>query len=612
MVDGCICAVAFFLSVFMWQISGGELSSFMDSQFWPSLLYVVAAHLLLFILGGMYIVLWRFADVSETLRLIMLGICACALTLVVKLGFGLEVPAVVLVMTSAITIVTVVASRAFWRLLRGGRLRLRDERRTRTVMVVGAGEAGAYVITRCLSGVEHKAKTIVLVDDDPNKQKLRVHNVPVRGTSADIPELIKTFNVQEIIIAIPSLRGEKFTNLVSLCSSTKCRVRVLGTPSQEEFEEKGQGAASLKLREVDATDFLSRPEVRLDVDKISSYITGKSILVTGGGGSIGSELCRSVMKFSPASLTIFDFYENNAYELLTELRRIYGRSCQIKVLIGSIREPKRLDAVFAECRPDVVFHAAAHKHVSLMENSPGEAIKNNVIGTRNVLEAAAKSGVERFVLLSTDKAVNPTNIMGATKRVCEMLVQSYAKSTQMKCMAVRFGNVLGSHGSVIPLFEAQIRAGGPVTVTDPSITRYFMTIPEAAQLVLQAGGLADSGAIYVLDMGEPVRIMDLAEKMIRFFGYIPNEDIHILFTGLRKGEKLYEELLTEAEKAQIGHTTHEKIFVAPPIGVDEETLMWQLGRLVDAAENHPERLHELMEEIVVTYRRQEEYSSVAV
>ena len=323
--------------------------------------------------------------------------------------------------------------------------------------------------------------------------------------------------------------------------------------------------------------------------------------MTGGGGSIGSELCRQIMRFKPRQLLVFDIYENCAYELEMELRQKYGKDVPILVLVGSIRDKKRLDEVFEEYHPSVVFHAAAHKHVPLMEVSPAEAVKNNVIGTKNLLTSAAEHNVERFVQLSTDKAVNPTNVMGCTKRICEMLIQTFAQNTEMKCMAVRFGNVLGSHGSVIPLFESQIRKGGPVTVTHPDIVRYFMTIPEAAQLVLQAGALAQTGSIYVLDMGEPVRIMELAKKLIRFYGYEPDVNMPIKIVGLRPGEKLYEELLMDSEQDKMRKTAHDKIFVAPPMEIDLAKFYEQIQQLKEAAAHNDNSVVKLLEEMVPTY-----------
>ena len=355
------------------------------------------------------------------------------------------------------------------------------------------------------------------------------------------------------------------------------------------------------IRELNISDFLSRDEIELDMESIAGYLSGKTVMVTGGGGSIGSEICRQIMRFKPKLLIIFEIYENCAYELEYELRQKYGASCPVVTQIGSNRDKHRLDEVFEQYHPQVVFHAAAHKHVPLMERSPAEAIKNNVFGTRNLLESACSHGVERLVQLSTDKAVNPTNVMGATKRITEMLIQRYGEKTDMKCMAVRFGNVLGSHGSVIPLMEAQIRKGGPVTVTHQDITRYFMTIPEAAQLVLQAGGIARSGSIFVLDMGEPVRIMDLAEKLIRAYGYEPNVDMPIKIIGLRPGEKLYEELLMDSERDKMVKTAHKKIFVANVDRVDDEQFERMMTTLEAVVDSNDERAVEAVASVVPTY-----------
>jgi FlaA1/EpsC-like NDP-sugar epimerase len=446
-----------------------------------------------------------------------------------------------------------------------------------------------------------KAKTnfgnpVILVDDDPNKKNMRVQGVPVRGTLDDIPELARRYHIREIVIAIPSLKGERLNQVVDLCHSTHCRVRMLSDP--QAMDEKGEQTA---FRELNISDFLSRDEIQLDTAQISGYLEDKVVLVTGGGGSIGSELCRQIMRFKPRQLLVFDIYENCAYELEMELRQKYGKEVPILVLVGSIRDKKRLDEVFEEYHPSVVFHAAAHKHVPLMEVSPAEAVKNNVIGTKNLLTSAAEHNVERFVQLSTDKAVNPTNVMGCTKRICEMLIQTFAQNTEMKCMAVRFGNVLGSHGSVIPLFESQIRKGGPVTVTHPDIVRYFMTIPEAAQLVLQAGALAQTGSIYVLDMGEPVRIMELAKKLIRFYGYEPDVNMPIKIVGLRPGEKLYEELLMDSEQDKMRKTAHDKIFVAPPMEIDLAKFYEQIQQLKEAAAHNDNSVVKLLEEMVPTY-----------
>ena len=461
---------------------------------------------------------------------------------------------------------------------------------------MGAGEGGVYASRICQQNRAKFGMPVAFVDDDPVKRKMRINGIPVCGAISEIPQIVLKKEIDEIIIAMPSAKGDRLGEILTLCKSTRCRTRTLSDP-----DDVGRPNAAA-FRELNTSDFLSRPEVVLNNDMIRGYLEGRVVLVTGGGGSIGSEICRQIMKYSPKLLLIFDVYENCAYELECELKQKYGADCPIEVLIGSIRDKKRLDDVFETYHPTVVFHAAAHKHVPLMEVSPAEAVKNNIFGTRNLLQSASAHHVERLVQLSTDKAVNPTNVMGATKRITEMLLQSCARHTDMKCMAVRFGNVLGSHGSVIPLFESQIRKGGPVTLTHPDITRYFMTIPEAAQLVLQAGGLAQSGAIYVLDMGEPVKIMDLAKKLIRFYGYEPDVDIPIKITGLRPGEKLYEELLMDNERNAMTRTAHDKIFVAPPIAIQEDAFERQLVALKKAAEDDDaDRVVNLLVDIVGTY-----------
>ena len=440
-------------------------------------------------------------------------------------------------------------------------------------------------------------RPVLAVDDDPAKLHQTIHGVPVKGTLEQIPELCKRYGIHTILVAIPTLKGSRLNHVIDLCVSTHCAVQMLSDPQLVGSGAPQQGA----FRELNPADFLSRDEVTLDMEKISGYLTGKTVLVTGGGGSIGSELCRQVMRFKPGKLLIFDIYENCAYELQMELQQKYGRDIPVTVLIGSIRDKKRLDEVFETYHPTVVFHAAAHKHVPLMEVSPAEAVKNNVLGTKNLLVSASEHEVERFVQLSTDKAVNPTSVMGCTKRICEMLIQTFAGNTDMKCVAVRFGNVLGSHGSVIPLFEAQIKKGGPVTLTDENIERYFMTIPEAAQLVLQAGALAESGNIYVLDMGEPVKIMDLAKQLIRFYGYEPGVNMEIRVVGLRPGEKLYEELMMDEEQDKMRRTQHNKIFVASPRNIDLAQFYEQLQALEAAAAHNDEGVVKQLAAMIPTF-----------
>ena len=514
---------------------------------------ILAIYMLCYAIGGIYQIMWRYAGVRDAARLSLLSAIACGLTLAANQFFGLGLFRSVLILIPLIGTIAIGGCRMLWRVLSKDRIPggLGD---AMPVMIVGAGEAGAYAVNICNKNPKQMGKPVILVDDAKSKQGLRIQNVPVRGTTKDIPRLVTRYGIREIIVAIPSLgNSERMQEVLELCNQAHCHTRMLSEPT--DADAVGSEGTPF-IRELNISDFLSRDEVELDTASIAGYLSGKTVMVTGGGGSIGSEICRQIMHFKPKLLIIFEIYENCAYELEYELRQRYGSDCPVITLIGSIRDRHRLDEVFDLYHPEVVFHAAAHKHVPLMERSPAEAIKNNVFGTRNLLESASAHGVERLVQLSTDKAVNPTNVMGATKRITEMLIQRYGEKTDMKCMAVRFGNVLGSHGSVIPLMEAQIRKGGPVTVTHPDITRYFMTIPEAAQLVLQAGGIAKSGSIFVLDMGEPVRIMDLAQKLIRAYGYEPNVDMPIKIIGLRPGEKLYEELLMDSERDKMTKTAH--------------------------------------------------------
>ncbi len=548
--------------------------------------------------GGVYSMIWRYASGRELFRLSATYAAAGGITLVLNRALGWHISRPVLGMTAVFSLVLAVSTRYLWRMLR--EKKLSSAPRKARILIVGAGEGGVYAARICRQNRANLGTPVAFVDDDPLKHHMRVSGLPICGSSAQIPDIVKKKAIDEIIVAVPGTHGERLTEIISICKSTRCRTRILSYPNDVSKTDLDRNPA---FRELNTSDFLSRAEVDLDTDKIRSYITGKVVLVTGGGGSIGSEICRQVMRFDPEKLLVFDIYENCAYELLCELQQKYGSTVPVEVIIGSIRDKARLDDVFSTYHPSVVFHAAAHKHVPLMEFSPGEAVKNNVFGTHNLLVSASEHGVDRFVQLSTDKAVNPTNVMGATKRITEMLLQSFAKTTDMKCMAVRFGNVLGSHGSVIPLFESQIRKGGPVTVTHPDVTRYFMTIPEAAQLVLQAGSLADPGAIYVLDMGEPVRIVDLAEKLIRFYGYKPGTDIKIEYIGLRPGEKLYEELLMDKESARMTRTNHNKIFVAPPMDFSREKFDIYLNRLWETIQSHDDQqVVDALKEIVHTYR----------
>ena len=563
---------------------------------------VVAVYMACYVFGGIYQIMWRYAGVRDVARLCLLSAIACGVTLALNQFLALGLFRGVLILIALMATIAVGGSRMIWRVCSKDRISgsLGD---AMPVMIVGAGEAGAYAVNVCNKNPHKLGKPVILVDDARNKQGLRIQNVPVRGSTKDIPKLVSRYGIREIIVAIPSLgSGKRMQEILELCNQTHCHTRILSEPTDA---DQSSGESTPFIRELNISDFLSREEVELDTDSIAGYLSGKVVMVTGGGGSIGSEICRQIMRFKPKLLIIFEIYENCAYELMYDLRQRYGKDCPVITLIGSIRDKHRLDEVFDLYHPEVVFHAAAHKHVPLMELSPAEAIKNNVFGTRNLLESASAHGVERLVQLSTDKAVNPTNVMGATKRITEMLIQRYGEKTNMKCMAVRFGNVLGSHGSVIPLMESQIRKGGPVTVTHPDITRYFMTIPEAAQLVLQAGGIAKSGSIFVLDMGEPVRIMDLAKKLIRAYGYEPNVDMPIKIIGLRPGEKLYEELLMDSERDKMTRTAHKKIFVANVDKIDDAQYDHMMQVLQTVEDKNDERAVEAIAEIVPTYHPDE-------
>ena len=463
------------------------------------------------------------------------------------------------------------------------------------IMIVGAGFMGNFIIDELRNDHYREGRPVIALDDNPAKYKKRINGVKIVGVCDDLPRLTEKYKIDEIIFCIPSAAPARRRDLVNLAMGTKANVKI--SPSVQEFWENGNGAQ--RIRNVEISDLLSRPEVTLD-KKICRYLIGKTILVTGGGGSIGSEICMQVARYNPDKIVIFDIYENCAFELFNALNEKYNGEIDVYVRIGSVRDTKRLDEVFAEFHPDVVFHAAAHKHVPLMEDSPNEAIKNNVIGTLKTARTASHYQVKKFILISTDKAVNPTNIMGASKRLCEMVIQLIGRHSTTEFAAVRFGNVLGSNGSVIPLFRRQIEHGGPVTVTHPDIIRYFMTIPEAVSLVLEAGAYAKNGQIFVLNMGDPVRIADLAKNMIRLSGYEPEKEIKIKYIGLRPGEKLYEELLMNEEGMQT--TENSRIFIGRQIAFDEKVFREQIKELAKEAENECPDICYLVKKMVPEYQ----------
>ncbi len=540
--------------------------------------------------------IWKYASASDLVNILAACLISAVIQTVGMKAVGLEFPRSYPFMYFVVLTAGISLFRFMYRIL--GYIQSRREGMDRTgkknTMIVGAGEAGYTLLKELQNSRFTRQNVCCLVDDDPGKQGKYLRGVLVAGNRYDICRLAEEYNIDEIMIAIPSATHATIQEILDICSQVSCQLKVL--PGLYQLVN-GEVSIS-KLRNVEIEDLLGRKPVDTQIDSIMDYVSGKTVLVTGGGGSIGSELCRQIARHEPKRLIIFDIYENNAYDIQQELKRDYPR-LDLVTLIGSVRNTHRMNNLFEKYRPDIVYHAAAHKHVPLMEDSPNEAIKNNVLGTYKTVQAADKYHTSRFVLISTDKAVNPTNIMGASKRLCEMIIQMMNNQSETEFVAVRFGNVLGSNGSVIPLFKKQIEEGGPVTVTHPDIIRYFMTIPEAVSLVLQAGAQAKGGEIFVLDMGKPVKILDLALNLIRLSGYRPYEDIEIKFTGLRPGEKLYEELLMSEEGLQ--STENELIHIGKPIEFDEELFRHQLQELDELSRADCSDIKEKVMEIIPTY-----------
>ena len=567
---------------------------------WSLLPVNIILALILFSVFRLYSSLWMFAGVTELESIfaasILAGIGQIICFTVMDISYPRSCYLAYAMFLMLLTAGTRFAYRFFRRAKRRRRLHHED---TKNVMIIGAGQAGAVLIREMMSSEYLKKKVCCIIDDAPEKRGAFIEGIKVVGNRYNIREAVEKYEIEEINIAMPSASKKIIKELIEFCRDTKCEVKIL--PGIYQFVNGDVRVSN--LRNVEVEDLLGRDPIDVNIESIMDYVTGKVVMVTGGGGSIGSELCRQIATYSPKQLIIVDIYENNAYEIQQELLRKYPK-LNLVVLIASVRNTNRMDYIFKTYRPEIVYHAAAHKHVPLMEVSPNEAVKNNVFGTLKTVQAADKYGVRRFVLISTDKAVNPTNIMGATKRMCEMIVQTYNNRSKTEFVAVRFGNVLGSNGSVIPLFKKQIAAGGPVTVTHPDIIRYFMTIPEAVSLVLQAGANAKGGEIFVLDMGAPVKIVDLATNLIRLSGYIPGEDIEIKFTGLRPGEKLYEELLMKEEGLQ--DTENKLIHIGKPIEMDEEKFLGQLKELYQMALKEPVDIRPLVQKMVPTYVIKEE------
>ena len=567
-----------------------------------SMPYWVIISIVVFYGMRLYHSIWMFAGIDEAKRIVQSYMILLVFYGVGILAMDLRMPRSYFLVGYVFSIMCTVGLRFGYRLLRSYLRSTRSsvEAATDRVMIIGAGQAGKTLILEMQNSRHIKTKVCCVIDDNPNKKGRLLEGVPIVGNRYDIEEMVQEYGITRIVYAIPAASADDRKAILNICKQTGCKMQTVPGIYQLLNEE----VSVSRLRDVEITDLLGRAQVKVNNSEILQTLSDKVILVTGGGGSIGSELCRQIAASSPKMLIIFDIYENNAYTIQQELKRLYP-DMKLITLIGSVRNTRRIDTVIETYRPDIVFHAAAHKHVPLMEDSPNEAIKNNVEGTYKTALAAAKHGVKKFVLISTDKAVNPTNIMGASKRLCEMIIQMMDRHSDTDFVAVRFGNVLGSNGSVIPLFKKQIAEGGPVTVTDKRMIRYFMTIPEAVSLILQASYYAHGGEIFVLDMGEPVKIDDMARNLIRLSGYVPDEDIKIVYTGLRPGEKLYEELLMDEEG--ITETENELIFIGKPIKMDDEDFMKKLDLLDESSREESDRIKEIVAEIVPTYHPDREH-----
>ncbi len=565
------------------------------SNYVENMLPYTIMSLIIFWLFRLYHSLWQYASIAEVYRIAEACIIVEVVHFLSNKIMGNMLPRSCYFNAAIYLIIAICASRFMYRMIRTVLNKYRNIKTSNNVMIIGAGEA-TNVIMREIQNSSYLANSNIacIIDDDRRKVGKYIRGVKVIGTRDKIKEAAKLYDIDEIIFAIPSASNEVKRDILNICKETDCTLKIL--PGVYQMVDGEINVNS--IRNVDVLDLLGRDPIEVDIESIMGYVKDKVIMVTGGGGSIGSELCRQLVSHKPKQLIIFDIYENNAYDIQQELKINYP-DANVVTLIGSIRNVSRLESVFAQYKPDIVYHAAAHKHVPLMEVSPDEAVKNNVVGTWNVARMADKYGVKKFVMISTDKAVNPTNVMGATKRICEMIVQTYNEISKTDFVAVRFGNVLGSNGSVIPLFKRQIEAGGPVTVTDPNIIRYFMTIPEAVSLVLQAGAYAKGGEIFILDMGEPVKIDDLAKNLIRLSGYTLGVDMEIKYTGLRPGEKLYEELLMKEEGLQ--ETDNKLIHIGKPIEFDKENFFDNLEKLKEEAYSETGNIREYLKKVVDTY-----------
>ncbi len=597
LLDAMLINIASFLAITIrFDLRLGQVPTHFAEAVLSYSLFNTILTIIIFAIFRLYNSLWKYAGIDEASNIIFSNIASGTMQLIVmNFILHIHVPRSYYPLSSLFTLIFVAGSRFLYRYVR--RISRKSMRLYQTrIMVIGAGEAGSSIIREITTSQYVKGTVICAIDDSKDKLGNYIQGVKVVGNRSNIIKEAEKHEITDIIIAMPSASRAAIRDILEICKETGCTLKILPGMYQLINEE----VSVTKLRNVEIEDLLGREPVNVHNDKIVNYVKDRVVMVTGGGGSIGSELCRQIADHDPKQLIIIDIYENNAYYIQQELKNEYPQ-LDLVVLIASVRNSKRIDEIMKQYRPEIIYHAAAHKHVPLMEESPNEAVKNNVGGTYKLAQAADKYGVKKFILISTDKAVNPTNVMGATKRICEMIVQAFNNISNTEYVAVRFGNVLGSNGSVIPLFKEQILRGGPVTVTHPDIIRYFMTITEAVSLVLQAGALAKGGEIFILDMGEPVKIADLAKNLIRLSGYEPDKDIFIEYTGLRPGEKLYEELLMGEEGMH--KTTNKLIFVGKPIEIDESTLLKKVHELDIAAKEECEDIRRRLKELVPTYSR---------
>ena len=596
-VDGILCALSFVISLYL---LGLKITTY---SLLPIAIYVAINEVFLLKLRC-YDSLWKCGGEREVASIFTACFCAVLPSAAIITVINYKLNLAFYVVNLLMIIVTMTSVRVVYRTMRRICMQMKINENAPSssrVLIVGAGKAGNMILRELFENPELKKVPVAVVDDDRNKIGKFVFGVPVLGTTQDIKTIVEDLNVDEIIICIANIDVKRKKEIINVCKNTKAKLKTI--PGIYEILDGKVNVT--KIRDVQIEDLLGREPVKINLSEMDNIINDKVVMVTGGGGSIGSELCRQIAKYNPKQLIILDIYENNAYDIQQELIRHYHQDLDLKVLIASVRDEDKINEIFEKYKPEIVFHAAAHKHVPLMEDSPCEAIKNNVFGTLNVAKLSDKYNVKRFVLISTDKAVNPTNIMGATKRCCEMIIQSLNKTSKTEFVAVRFGNVLGSNGSVVPLFKKQIAEGGPVTVTHEEVTRFFMTIPEAVSLVLQASAMAKGGEIFVLDMGEPVKIIDLARNLITLSGYEPGVDINIEVTGLRPGEKLYEEVLMDEEG--LTRTSNDQIRIGKPIEIDEVEFKKELNILKRIAENNQdEKVDLIMKSIVPTSVRAEE------